>query len=325
MKKRKDPIVGTGKKPKGSDRRLYTDENPKDTVPIKFATVADARKTIAKVMKINKPYARKVQILTVLEQRAKVMGKMEQARLAKSAKSTLKSKNEKSSPAKLLKGKKKKQKDNKKQTNNTVTIPDNAITASHSDQAIAKKKFQRANNNIIPKGTKVTFNKTTGKYTYYYVPSDSPVKKTTDKDMVKASNGAMVPKIHLKEYEQSIKQAKIELAKEKGINYGGKTAKEIKLEDRVEASNGAMVPRSEHKRYEQSLAKYRVARDYKEVMLNPVFREVATTGLLWPIKAFNIAKKAVSYGKKLDRLSKAKKTLRTVDAVNDVRQLKNKR
>ena len=91
--KRKDPLVGTGKKPKGSGRRLYTDENPKDTVSIKFATVADARKTINKVMNINKPYARKVQILTVLEQRAKVMGKMEQARLAKSAKATLKRKN----------------------------------------------------------------------------------------------------------------------------------------------------------------------------------------------------------------------------------------
>jgi hypothetical protein len=89
-KKRKDPVVGTGKKPKGSGRRLYTDENPKDTVSIKFATVADARATIAKVMKINKPYARKIQILTVLEQRAKVMGKMEQARLAKAAKARLK-------------------------------------------------------------------------------------------------------------------------------------------------------------------------------------------------------------------------------------------
>ena len=89
-KKRKDPVVGTGKKPKGSGRRLYTDENPKDTVPIKFATVADARKTIAKVKKINKPYARKIQILTVLEQRAEVMGKMEQARLARAAKKQLK-------------------------------------------------------------------------------------------------------------------------------------------------------------------------------------------------------------------------------------------
>jgi|TARA_R100000353_G_scaffold29666_2_gene24487 hypothetical protein len=89
-KKRKDPVVGTGKKPKGSGRRLYTDENPKDTVPIKFATVADARRTIAKVKRINKPYARKIQILTVLEQRAEVMGKMEQARLARAAKKQLK-------------------------------------------------------------------------------------------------------------------------------------------------------------------------------------------------------------------------------------------
>tara|TARA_R100000900_G_scaffold145010_1_gene129960 strand:- start:232 stop:690 length:459 start_codon:yes stop_codon:yes gene_type:complete len=90
---KKDPKVGTGKKPKGSGRRLYTDENPKDTVSIKFATVSDARKTIAKVMNINKPFARKIQILTVLEQRAKVMGKMEQARLAKAAKNKLRKQN----------------------------------------------------------------------------------------------------------------------------------------------------------------------------------------------------------------------------------------
>ena len=91
--KRKDPVVGTGKKPKGSGRRLYTDENPKDTVSIKFATVADARKTIAKVMRINKPYARKVQILTVLEQRAKVAGKSVQAAIAKRGKEAIRKKN----------------------------------------------------------------------------------------------------------------------------------------------------------------------------------------------------------------------------------------
>jgi hypothetical protein len=28
--KRKDPKKGTGKKPKGTGRRLYTDENPKE-------------------------------------------------------------------------------------------------------------------------------------------------------------------------------------------------------------------------------------------------------------------------------------------------------
>ena len=84
-----DPKVGTGKKPKGSGRRLYTDENPKDTVSIKYATVKDAKETITKVKKINKPYARKIQILTVLEQRAKFAGKTEQATLAKKAKEQL--------------------------------------------------------------------------------------------------------------------------------------------------------------------------------------------------------------------------------------------
>tara|TARA_Y100001938_G_C7838633_1_gene305011 strand:- start:187 stop:498 length:312 start_codon:yes stop_codon:yes gene_type:complete len=90
--KKRDPKVGTGKKPKGSGRRLYTDENPKDTVSIKFATVADAKKTVAKVKKINKPYARKIQILTVLEQRSKFGGKPEQAKIAKRAKEVLKKK-----------------------------------------------------------------------------------------------------------------------------------------------------------------------------------------------------------------------------------------
>ena len=89
-RKRKDPRVGTGKKPKGSGRRLYTDENPKDTVRIKFATIKDARATVRKVKRVRKSYARKIQILTVVEQRAKVAGKMEQARLAKKAKQLLK-------------------------------------------------------------------------------------------------------------------------------------------------------------------------------------------------------------------------------------------
>lgn len=86
MAKRKDPKVGTGKKPKGSGRRLYTDENPKDTVGIKFATGADAKATVAKVKKVNKSYARKIQILTVGEQRAKVMKKNKIAAIFKKGK-----------------------------------------------------------------------------------------------------------------------------------------------------------------------------------------------------------------------------------------------
>ena len=89
LKKRKDPKVGTGKKPKGSGRRLYTDENPRDTVGIKFATPTDARATVAKVKKVNKPFARKIQILTVGEQRAKVMGKSQEASIFKKGKDAI--------------------------------------------------------------------------------------------------------------------------------------------------------------------------------------------------------------------------------------------
>ena len=88
----KDPKVGTGKKPKGSDRRLYTDENPKDTVRIKFATVQDAKNTVNKVSNINKPFARKIQILTVGEQRAKVMGKTAVANIFKQGKNKIRKK-----------------------------------------------------------------------------------------------------------------------------------------------------------------------------------------------------------------------------------------
>ena len=85
----KDPKIGTGKKPKGSGRRLYTDENPKDTVGIKFVTPADARATVSKVKKISKPFARKIQILTVGEQRAKVMGKSKVASIFKKGKDAI--------------------------------------------------------------------------------------------------------------------------------------------------------------------------------------------------------------------------------------------
>ena len=91
-----DPKKGTGKKPKGSGRRLYTDENPRDTVKIKFATPADARATVAKVKRVNKPFARKIQILTVMEQRAKVMGKNQVVQIAKKGKDAIRNSNKSS-------------------------------------------------------------------------------------------------------------------------------------------------------------------------------------------------------------------------------------
>ena len=106
-RKKRDPRKGTGKKPKGSGRRLYTDENPKDTVRIKFATAKDARATVRKVKRVRKSYARKIQILTVGEQRARVMGKKTIASIFKAGKAALRLKNGRTKKKKKVARKKK--------------------------------------------------------------------------------------------------------------------------------------------------------------------------------------------------------------------------
>lgn len=70
-KKKADPKVGTGKKPKGSGRRLYTDENPKDTVSVKFRTVTDIRNTLSKKSFKSKSHARQSQIINLIHQRVR--------------------------------------------------------------------------------------------------------------------------------------------------------------------------------------------------------------------------------------------------------------
>jgi hypothetical protein len=67
----KDPKIGTGKKPKGSERRLYTDENPSDTVSVKFATVQDIKDTLSKSSFKSKPHKRQSQIINLIHQRAR--------------------------------------------------------------------------------------------------------------------------------------------------------------------------------------------------------------------------------------------------------------
>ena len=66
-----DPKTGTGKKPKGSGRRLYTDENPKDTVRIKFKTIQDIKDTLSKTSFKSKPHARQSQIINLIYQRVR--------------------------------------------------------------------------------------------------------------------------------------------------------------------------------------------------------------------------------------------------------------
>ena len=67
----KDPKVGTGKKPKGSGRRLYTDENPEDTVSVEFSSVSAIQKTLAKPSFKSKSHKRQSQIINLIHQRAR--------------------------------------------------------------------------------------------------------------------------------------------------------------------------------------------------------------------------------------------------------------
>jgi hypothetical protein len=67
----KDPKTGTGKKPKGSGRRLYTDEDPSDTVKVKFSTKQDIIDTLSKASFKSKSHARQSQIINLIHQRVR--------------------------------------------------------------------------------------------------------------------------------------------------------------------------------------------------------------------------------------------------------------
>ena len=67
----RDPAKGTGKKPKGSGRRLYTDENPNDTVSVEFKTAAAIRRTLSKKSFKSKSHKRQSQIINLIHQRAR--------------------------------------------------------------------------------------------------------------------------------------------------------------------------------------------------------------------------------------------------------------
>jgi hypothetical protein len=69
--KEADPKIGTGKKPKGSGRRLYTDEDPTDTVSVKFKTTQDIKDTLSKASFKSKSHVRKSQIINLIHQRVR--------------------------------------------------------------------------------------------------------------------------------------------------------------------------------------------------------------------------------------------------------------
>jgi len=70
-----DPKTGTGKKPKGSGRRLYTDEDPSDTVSVKFRTKEDIVDTLNKSSFKSKSHKRQSQIINLIHQRVRAAHK----------------------------------------------------------------------------------------------------------------------------------------------------------------------------------------------------------------------------------------------------------
>ncbi len=120
-KKKKDPKKGTGKKPEGSKRRLYTDEDPKDTIGIKFSTRQDIVDTLNKKSFKAKSHARQSQIINLIHQRVRAAyGRAKDPAVKKRLKTGLDyiTKKKEASKAKTQRLKKQKLKENASYTNN---------------------------------------------------------------------------------------------------------------------------------------------------------------------------------------------------------------
>jgi hypothetical protein len=118
-KKKKDPKKGTGKKPEGSSRRLYTDEDPSDTVKVKFSTRQDIVDTLNKKSFKNKSHARQSQVINLIHQRVRAaLGRTKDPKKKKRLQTAFDyiKKRKEASKAKTQRLKKKK-------TNETIDLP----------------------------------------------------------------------------------------------------------------------------------------------------------------------------------------------------------
>ena len=143
-----DPKKGTGKKPKGSGRRLYTDENPKDTVRIKFSTRQDIVDTLSKKSFKAKSHARQSQVINLIHQRVRAAyGRAKKPEVKKRLKSALdyitKRKEASKAKTKRLQAQKK-----KKKTNENVAPNHNQKAAPFGS---GYKKVQELVLEIVPK------------------------------------------------------------------------------------------------------------------------------------------------------------------------------
>ena len=141
-KKKKDPKKGTGKKPEGSKRRLYTDEDPKDTIGIKFSTRQDIVDTLNKKSFKAKSHARQSQIINLIHQRVRAAyGRAKDPAVKKRLKTGLDyiTKRKEASKAKTQRLKKQKLKEN----------------ASYSQHIDVMEKVAQLTNHMIDKGMNI--------------------------------------------------------------------------------------------------------------------------------------------------------------------------
>ena len=141
-----DPKKGTGKKPKGSGRRLYTDEDPKDTVGIKFSTRQDIVDTLNKTSFKNKSHARQSQVINLIHQRVRAAyGRSKKPEVKKRLKTAL---NYITKRKEASKAKTQRLKDQKKKANENVAPNHNQKSSPFGS---GYKKVQELVLEIVPK------------------------------------------------------------------------------------------------------------------------------------------------------------------------------
>ena len=85
-KKKEDPKVGTGKKPKGSDRRLYTDENPKTLLVLSLLPYRMLKKLYLKLKRLINLMLEKYKSLLYSNNEPRYLGRKNRQHLPKKQK-----------------------------------------------------------------------------------------------------------------------------------------------------------------------------------------------------------------------------------------------
>ena len=205
-----DPKKGTGKKPKGSGRRLYTDEDPTDTVKVKFSTRQDIVDTLNKTSFKNKSHARQSQVINLIHQRvraalSRTKDPLKKARL-KSAFEYIKKRKEAS---------KKKTQRLKKQKTNEGVLPQTNLVLPRGVKTILQAEEQDYDRGLI-----VELTKEGGYKINYWYGEDTkvyPVEVEVDGESIKPDAKEVYLKFHPELEKENINELISEHLREIGL------------------------------------------------------------------------------------------------------------